>query len=181
MKSLSPLETSYPFRLAEPSLDNFGIALFSRFEPLAMEIRHIGGEPSPSSVVARLKLGGKIVTVIGTHPLPPVNLNNAQSRNRQVEALARLAKETPHPILVLGDLNMTPWSPHFGDLLRRSGLRDGRKGFGIQATWPADTVLLRIPIDHCLVSPDIVVLDYRVGPEIGSDHRPVVIDFALSK
>ena len=80
----------------------------------------------------------------------------------------------------MGDLNTTSWSPFFSDLIEESGLRDSRKGFGIQTTWPDGLFLLRIPIDHCLVSKDISVLDRRVGPSIGSDHFPVTVDLVLT-
>lgn len=33
-----------------------------------------------------------------------------------------------------------------------------------------------IPIDHFLLSPDVKVVSREVGPEVGSDHRPVTID-----
>jgi endonuclease/exonuclease/phosphatase (EEP) superfamily protein YafD len=40
--------------------------------------------------------------------------------------------------------------------------------------------VLRIPIDHCLVSPSVAIVDRRVGPPVGSDHLPVFVDFAIS-
>jgi endonuclease/exonuclease/phosphatase (EEP) superfamily protein YafD len=57
-------------------------------------------------------------------------------------------------------------------------LRDTRAGFGIQASWPTQIPPLGIPLDHCLVSPELVVLDRRLGPAVGSDHRPVILELA---
>jgi endonuclease/exonuclease/phosphatase (EEP) superfamily protein YafD len=37
-----------------------------------------------------------------------------------------------------------------------------------------------MPIDYGMVSPEIVVLDHTVGPPVGSDHLPVIVDFAIS-
>ena len=73
---------------------------------------------------------------------------------------------------ILGDLNVSPWSPHFGGLLRESGR-------GVQATWPTNLAPMRIPIDHCLVSPDVSVVGRRVGPDVGSDHFPIVVDVQI--
>jgi endonuclease/exonuclease/phosphatase (EEP) superfamily protein YafD len=82
--------------------------------------------------------------------------------------------------MVLGDLNTTSWSPYFRDLVADSGLLDSRRGFGVEPSWPSFGLpLLRIPIDHGLVSPAVSVLDRRIGPAAGSDHLPLVIDFAL--
>src|SRR5262249_10954958 len=104
-----------------------------------------------------------------------------EDRNRELAALAQLASRTPAPLVLMGDLNTTSWSPYFQDLVRDSGLVDSRRGFGVCATWPALPMPARIPIDHCLVSPDITVLNRRVGPEVGSDHRGILIDLALPR
>jgi endonuclease/exonuclease/phosphatase (EEP) superfamily protein YafD len=80
---------------------------------------------------------------------------------------------------VLGDLNATPWSYYFQRLVRESGLTDSSKGRGIHATWPAGLFPLRIPIDHCLLSPEIGVINKMTGNNVGSDHLPVVVDLQL--
>jgi endonuclease/exonuclease/phosphatase (EEP) superfamily protein YafD len=77
--------------------------------------------------------------------------------------------------VLLGDLNTTSWSPGFQECLQISRLRDSRRGFGVHPTWPARQAVLRITIDHCLVSDGIVVEDHHVGPDVGSDHLPVLI------
>jgi len=38
-----------------------------------------------------------------------------------------------------------------------------------------------VPLDNCFVSPDIVVTDHRDGPGVGSDHRPLIVDFGIAK
>ena len=93
--------------------------------------------------------------------------------------LPALATLPGGPKILLGDLNITPWSYFFGRLLRTANLRDPSVGIGFKTTWPVGQILLRIPIDHCLVSPEIAVEDRRVGTDVGSDHFPLVVDFAL--
>jgi endonuclease/exonuclease/phosphatase (EEP) superfamily protein YafD len=41
--------------------------------------------------------------------------------------------------------------------------------------------LMRIPIDHCLFSPGIRILSKEVGPRVGSDHFPVIVDFLIER
>ena len=120
------------------------------------------------------------MTIIGTHPLPPGNSETWRLRNEQFEALARLCRTQTDAVVVIGDLNTTSWSAHFGTLLAGTRLRDSRAGFGVQATWPAWSPLPRIPIDHCLVSPEIVVRQRFIGPDVGSDHYPLVVDLAVN-
>jgi endonuclease/exonuclease/phosphatase (EEP) superfamily protein YafD len=79
----------------------------------------------------------------------------------------------------VGDLNVTPWNHRFRRLMQRSGLMDSSRGRGFQPTWPQDHPLLRIPIDHVLHSPDILVVNRRIGREVNSDHSPVIVDFMV--
>ena len=53
------------------------------------------------------------------------------------------------------------------------------KGYGFQPSWPANNRLLRIPIDHVLHSPEIVIHDRVIGSTVGSDHFPVLVDFTI--
>jgi endonuclease/exonuclease/phosphatase (EEP) superfamily protein YafD len=81
----------------------------------------------------------------------------------------------------MGDLNATPWSRPFRRFVGRSGLCDSRAGFGVQASFPAASALLRIPIDHVLVSCVIGVRNRRIGRDVGSDHLPVIVDLVLPR
>jgi endonuclease/exonuclease/phosphatase family metal-dependent hydrolase len=36
-----------------------------------------------------------------------------------------------------------------------------------------------IPIDHCLVSEDIRVINIRTDGHIGSDHLPLIVDLEI--
>ena len=38
-----------------------------------------------------------------------------------------------------------------------------------------------IPIDHVLVTPQWLVVEREVGPNLGSDHLPVIVQIALRK
>ena len=118
------------------------------------------------------------MAVVAVHTLPPTRSDNARLRNRQLADAGRIAQTQTAPVIVVGDLNATEWSPPFGDLLRSANLRDARTGFGLQPTWPtfARLSLLQIPIDHCLISEGLHVKKFTRGPHVGSDHLPIVVD-----
>jgi endonuclease/exonuclease/phosphatase (EEP) superfamily protein YafD len=83
-------------------------------------------------------------------------------------------------VILFGDLNVTPWSPYFADLLKHGGLKDTSQGRGLFGSWPSWLPGLRIPLDHCLTSPAILVADKRLGPKVGSDHLPMMIDLIVT-
>jgi endonuclease/exonuclease/phosphatase (EEP) superfamily protein YafD len=91
-----------------------------------------------------------------------------------------LIRAQKNPVLLIGDLNVSPWSSYFARLLKDSGLKNSMKGFGFQPSWPAGNRFLRIPIDQILYSPQITIHHRTVGADIGSDHLPVIVDFSLN-
>jgi len=97
-------------------------------------------------------------------------------RDDQLRAAAKFLANKPKPSILLGDLNVTPWSSPFQHLLRQGGLRDTAIGFGIHPTWPSYLWPMRIPIDHCLVSPGLRATKREVGRNVGSDHFPLLIE-----
>ena len=48
-------------------------------------------------------------------------------------------------------------------------------------SWPTWSSLLRVPLDNCFLSDGLGVRAYRDGPNVGSDHRPLVVDLGVTK
>lgn len=178
VECLSDLSDRYPHRLAQPREDNFGIALLSRQPAYHMRIVTLGTAGLPS-VVAEFQMGQRSFAIMGTHPLPPVSPSQAYYRNDQLQSVATFIRQKGPPLLLLGDLNVTPWSPYFKRLLLDAGLSDSRSGRGILPTWPVGWPLFWIPIDHILFSSGIHILARRTGESVGSDHYPVIVDFQI--
>jgi endonuclease/exonuclease/phosphatase (EEP) superfamily protein YafD len=179
LTQLQELDAEYPYRITKPRPDNFGIGFYSRVPIRSQEVVEQRSTGLPT-IIAVLDADDHELAILGVHPLPPVGQANSVRRNLHLQEIGDLAARLPPPKLVLGDLNVSPWSPHFTDVLHRGRLRDGRQGFGVQPTWPAWPWLLRIPIDHTLISAGIHVQARRLGPDVGSDHRPIELEFELS-
>lgn len=173
---LRGLDANYPYRVVEPRRYGRGIGLWSREPIRSHEIVHFVDERLPS-IVARFD--GFLL--IGTHPFAPGSARRDTLRNGQLRAVAERAQSEDGPVIVLGDLNTTPWGYGFRSLIARSGLTDTSVGRGLQWTWPSWFPPLAIPIDHALVSKDIEVLNRATGPNIGSDHFPLVLDVRLPR
>jgi endonuclease/exonuclease/phosphatase (EEP) superfamily protein YafD len=178
LQGLADLRVAFPHVVQHPRDDNFGIALFSKLPFKAAQVV-TAGEAAVPSLLAELDVGGRTFTVLGTHPLPPVGREYARLRNEQLAALPGLLAARSGPAVIVGDLNTTPWSYYFQRLLQDTGFGDSARGHGIQPTWPASVFWLRIPIDHCLVSRDLHVLNRQVGPFVGSDHLPLAVELRL--
>jgi len=168
----------YLYAVTQPRGDNFGVALYSRLPLENSEMIAFGSYGVPS-IVSRLMVGETPLTFIVTHPIPPKRARFHHLRNAHMDEIVRYASRLDGAVILVGDLNATSWSPFFRDWLAVGNLRDSRREFGVQPTWPVDRPLLRIPIDHALVSAGVLVHHRRVGPDIGSDHLPVLMDFSL--
>ena len=125
-------------------------------------------------------LGGTDVAILGIHPLAPTTPRRTELRDAQFRFAAAWARESRGPTAVTGDFNATPWSHVFGPLVD-AGLRNSQHGFGLSATFPVSgSFLNRIPIDHLLHSSDLMAADRWLGPAVGSDHFPLVVDLVLA-
>jgi endonuclease/exonuclease/phosphatase (EEP) superfamily protein YafD len=116
------------------------------------------------------------VLVFGTSS--PTTPPRAHARDVVLAAAARWSHAHGPRRVVEGDFNATPWSPEFHGLVRAGGLYDSLEGYGLQPTWPAATILLRIPIDHALLGPALAATDRGTGPTFGSQHRALQVTVA---
>jgi len=173
--ALGPLKERLPHVFVE-TRGRFGVAVLSRYPMAAHSVYFTPHNPS---IVAVIDTPHGPLRVIGTHPRSPASARRARRRNTQLDAIASFVRGGSEPTVLLGDLNTTPWSHAFRTLVAESELRDTSRGVGFQWSWPASFWPLAIPIDHALVSEDVRVLDRRMGPSIGSDHLPLVLDIAL--
>ncbi|MBX3172553.1 MAG: endonuclease/exonuclease/phosphatase family protein [Candidatus Eremiobacteraeota bacterium] len=175
LETLAPVLAQYPGQKLLPRSDNFGMALLSKRELTGVQVLESGGPPT---IVADTLVGGHKLHVVAAHPMPPVGGAHARLRNQTVAGLGEHLRGCPRPFALLGDLNNTPWSPSLAPI--RDQAMTARAGFGVLATWPSALPnFLRIAIDQCFVSPDVKVVDCRVGPLVGSDHLPLIVGVTL--
>lgn len=180
LKALEPLRTMLPYTYAEPRAAGFGNVIFSAL-PLQQPSVQFLGQTEYASLVVQVSKGGKTVSLMTAHPPPPIRKELFQWRNQWLAAIAPFVRSQTHPVIVIGDFNITMWSPYYQQAVRAAGLQNSRTGFGILPSWSPRRWLpwLAIPIDHCLVSPDIVVQKMQIGRDIGSDHLPLLVELAI--
>lgn len=179
LAELQAVLNEYPYSKTEPRDDNFGIALFSKF-PLAQARVVPIGEAGVPSILAEVQTPQGRCTLLATHPLPPAGAEYSRLRNGQLAQIPHWTERATSPLLLLGDLNTTPWNGYFRRLLRETRLHDSAQGRGIHPSWPANNFLLRIPLDHALYSEGLAIVQREIGPDVGSDHFPLIVDLVLT-
>ncbi len=104
----------------------------------------------------------------------------AQQRAKQAKEIAALVNSSAQPIIIMGDINDTPYSYTYRTLTRiplQDAFRQKGKGLGI--TYAGSIPTLRI--DYILCSPDIRILDHETERTDFSDHRPVWSRLAINQ
>jgi endonuclease/exonuclease/phosphatase (EEP) superfamily protein YafD len=175
---LESIRSEFPHRFEYPSDDDGqGMALWLRQAPISVE-RFApltpGGNPALHAVI---DFAGKRRDFWLIHFVSPLQRPDELPLGGEFVALADLVRRQGGSTLVVGDFNSTDGSPSFGRFLGASRLRDSRLGFGRQGSWPTWSPY-RIGIDHAFLSADLAVVGRRLGPKIGSDHLPMILEVA---
>lgn len=174
-EALESLETRYPVRLLAPREDNFGIAVFSRMpgpDP-ALVFQREHGVPA---IEMAFELGESSVRLLNIHALPPLGNAFAARLNAQLDAAAAWVNRAGGPAVLIGDLNITMYSPVYRRFARAADLRNAREGHGAAGTWPARLPIMRLPIDHVMLRGKINSVSCNAIKNGASDHRSLLVD-----
>jgi endonuclease/exonuclease/phosphatase (EEP) superfamily protein YafD len=101
----------------------------------------------------------------------------------QLEQLRSELQNLKQPVVLGGDHNAAPWSAAVRTVERwtKSKVISGYRTtfwpdvLHNEAPWPA------LPIDHVLIPEGFRVESIRTGPVMGSDHKPVVVEWSVTK
>jgi endonuclease/exonuclease/phosphatase (EEP) superfamily protein YafD len=159
-------------------IDGLELTVLARDPDVAVEVRQRTSEKRSAYVAIDVELDGQPVRILGTHPVSPLTSARAARRDAHLEWMAGDIADMADPVVLLGDLNLTPWSTHFEPFLAAAGLQDPQRQHGLQPSWPAFMGPFGIPIDHTLHSPELTIIDRQLGPSFGSDHRSVHVRVA---
>ena len=171
---------THPHRFLLTREDPYGIGVLSRWPLESAGAIDLAGDGLPS-VEGIVEIEGRRVRLLGLHTHWPVLPEVARMRDAALGQAAGIARDSDFPVILLGDLNLTPDSPEFTRLLDESALRDVVSGRRWRPTWQAGFWPLALRIDHVLVSAQLCVEAVEVGPSIGSDHRPVIARLRLPR
>jgi endonuclease/exonuclease/phosphatase (EEP) superfamily protein YafD len=180
LEGSAKIDAAYPYRMLEPRDDVRGMGILSSI-PL---VKGAYGA-FPMLLTADLLLPDDTrVSLLDVHPFPPKITKivgipwgiDTRQRDKELESLRTSVERAPDQarVILVGDLNTTPFEPGFG--IVADGLVDAheRIGSGTGFTWrpgwlvPLDAGLLRI--DHVLTGSSIAPVTVDEDCGLAGDH-----------
>jgi endonuclease/exonuclease/phosphatase family metal-dependent hydrolase len=166
----------------QPGTAAYGIALLSRYLAESWQVVHLPRIPVPFPMYLpgprrvqmvheepRAAMVGRFNTPLGSLTVANTHLSFVPGWNRvQLRRLIRDLRGFPGPSVLMGDLNMTPPTPH-----RWTGMRP----LGEATTFPADEPCNQL--DHILAEDRALRVEACAAPRLPiSDHRALVVDIS---
>lgn len=175
------LENNYPYFCRVPLENTYGLLLYSKLVLSQTAIKYLVEAGIPSIHTEITLRNGQQVQLYAVHPTPPVPGENTRSTERDKELLlvADLARQSPLPVIVAGDLNDVAWSHTTELFLKMSELLDPRRGRGFFNSFHAKYFFIRFPLDHAFISPEFKLNTIKRLHNCGSDHFPIYLNIQL--
>jgi endonuclease/exonuclease/phosphatase (EEP) superfamily protein YafD len=129
MEKLAVLHSDYPYRVAYPASNTYGMALYSKL-PLPQQKIYFLNQDSVPSIFATIRLrGGNTFKMMALHPVAPVpsgHPTNVGSLDEEALKLAgnMLAKENL-PTVLAGDFNDVGWSHNLKEFEKDIMVKNG--------------------------------------------------------
>ena len=175
LNEFDSLRSEYPYSRYQENRNHHGLVILSRSPFKNIESNNF----DVPFINATLLLEGKRISIVTIHFFTPMTEWRFKNRNLEFRDLGSIINADKNSMIVVGDFNASTWSPSYQSFVSKTNLADARIGFGVVPTFPTHLPWMMIPIDQCLVSSDIKILNFHSGPNIGSDHLPVILDAAL--
>jgi endonuclease/exonuclease/phosphatase (EEP) superfamily protein YafD len=168
------IQERYPYVIGDSD-----VVIYSKHPPLEneqLEAPKFQGYPRRSMILwATFDVKGVMFDLAGLHLAYPFN---PREQAADMPKLTEFARERERPLIIAGDFNLTPWSVKLQRFTQESGLKRFNTFI---PTWPMNKLRPFVAIDNIFASPEFAAISVEAGPPIGSDHRPLVADVALTR
>ncbi|MBC7867521.1 MAG: endonuclease/exonuclease/phosphatase family protein [Gloeobacteraceae cyanobacterium ES-bin-316] len=175
--NLKSIEDNFPFRVAIPQSNTYGMHLYSKLALDSTQVRYLLEKDIPS-IKTKVQLKSREwITLFVLHPRPPVPTEASDSRERDAEIIM-VAKETrkhKEGVMVAGDFNDVAWSKTTELFQEVTGFLDPRRGRGFYNTFHANIPFFRWPLDHIFHSSHFKLVHMHRAKKVDSDHFPMYI------
>jgi endonuclease/exonuclease/phosphatase (EEP) superfamily protein YafD len=203
---LNQLNQDYPYQFTEIREDNFGMGIYSKTSfidsdiilnnkglkeinkylnegmkkwtsDINLDVRQINGVELAEPAIFVKNNEGINISIV--HPFPPIHVEAYRRRNTYLEQkMSFIKQKRKEKTLLVGDFNCSPFSAHYKEFLKQSGLKDSQENFGFQPTWNSSfPFLMQTQLDHVWHSEKVEILHRQTLPIVGSDHKAVLVFF----
>ena len=188
----------YPYQALE-NVDNGSVIVLSRYPIVSAETFTINADSGAQQRVT-LDVNGQTIAVYNMHVANPIGevpqseLDNthplialgrrydATERNNGIRSLLQRLSVEPYPYIVTGDFNTGDNDEIYDEMAAVMGDSFEEAGEGGGATWPIAELDPSVPdfmppllrIDYIWHSAHFRAASAEVGPELNSDHLPVM-------
>lgn len=171
---LDTILAAYPHRVSTPRGDRTSGAarsVIASHRPLK-RLRDAEGQ-GLAVLVAEAETTLGPVNLVAVHLTRPWPFQPPYGQISQARRLAGLRAGLDGPVVVAGDFNSVSTGRIGRQIRAETGLIPAPAWTG---TWPAVLPsVLGVAIDHVWRSPDLALVERRLGAKTGSDHRPVIV------
>ncbi len=174
-----------------------GIAIFSRY-PIVHEGVVFDAKGTNGAIFADIQVAGDTVRIYTTHlesmAIETSSLNDYDrakqvyrqtlgklyrgsiARSQQLTILNEHNSHSPHPVILMGDLNELPYSYVYFKLSENLVNAFEKAGRGFEFTY--NRILFFLRIDHIFADPSLTPVHFNTHREVDySDHYPVTATF----
>ena len=180
------LESSFPYSFRQPGLSADGNAIYSRY-PLS-DVKRFPHGAYFAALTATLSLTKDSaeafkIPLFLLHAPPPPSDPGGEYRFFLLNQLAQqISARGGNRAVVIGDFNTAISNPMFERMKRALGMTLVQGDRRVRATWQSRLVpFFYSTIDHLFIGRDMRGCDYVVGPDIGSDHFPILSSVEVIK
>ncbi|MCH8991749.1 MAG: hypothetical protein IIA44_08395 [Acidobacteria bacterium] len=166
-----------PYRVVnDPGLSGGILVLARNGFPVTVAEDPVGFEGVDAVITTTV--GDQRLTILALSVDRPVSALAADDRVRRFDTISANVRKMQGPVVILGNLETSRWSHAFKTLA--NGLTNSEDGYGYTATyvvldWPLIAQYAGIPVDHVLYRGPVTVTLRKVGPDLGVDHRPLLV------
>jgi endonuclease/exonuclease/phosphatase (EEP) superfamily protein YafD len=173
---LAKLIPSFPWNSLRYERD---LVVLSRIPLERVDFVNLDGDRGRGLLV-QARVGEGTVALLGAHARKPRHVSDFRLRSRQLDQIAEIVSAQPGPLVVAGDFNATSRSFAMQTFLETTGLQPLGWRWPPLSTWPSWLPYLGLQIDHVLTKGPVEVVEAETGPNLGSNHLPLIAELRIA-
>lgn len=161
------LKATYPYTYYISGVD-FGTSMYSKFPFVTIDTVSLNGI---ANVLCSFKLAGfdENIYVLSTYSTPPIGGKDYENYRNYLSKIITWAMPIHSPFVLIGEMNLVPWSNEINYLRNRLVLKDCRRAY-----YPSLPNIMERPMDHMFYNGKISCIDFHELRDSSSSHIGII-------